>query len=302
MSSHFQARPSTRTPLSAPARRAFTLIELLIVIVILALLAAILFPVFARARESARRASCQSNLKQLGTAMTMYSQDYDERMVPSVVSVVPVAPATSSKDARWPQLLSPYLKMRAIMTCPSAQYTTPLSSSITISYLDAVNNPTGVYSGTNSYDYAYGLYPSYGYNYAYLAPREPQATGEDCADGPDTPGCVAYAASATTVGKQSRGIALATIEEAARTVALTDSGAFNAATQKFENGYFAIRPPQWWDALPTGTAAGVSYYPNGRMHDRHFEITNALFADGHVKAMKIDALRDPNLWRTHKLP
>lgn len=61
-------------------KRAFTLIELLVVIAIIAILAAILFPVFARAREAARKAACSSNLKQLGTAVMMYTQDYDETL------------------------------------------------------------------------------------------------------------------------------------------------------------------------------------------------------------------------------
>ncbi len=61
-------------------RKGFTLIELLVVIAIIAILAAILFPVFAQAREKARQASCLSNLKQIGTATQMYAQDYDERM------------------------------------------------------------------------------------------------------------------------------------------------------------------------------------------------------------------------------
>lgn len=60
--------------------RAFTLIELLVVIAIITLLAAILFPVFARARENARRSSCQSNLKQIGIGIAQYTQDYDEKM------------------------------------------------------------------------------------------------------------------------------------------------------------------------------------------------------------------------------
>ena len=61
-------------------RRGFTLIELLVVIAIIAILAAILFPVFAQAREQARRATCLSNQKQLGHALTMYAQDYDEQL------------------------------------------------------------------------------------------------------------------------------------------------------------------------------------------------------------------------------
>jgi prepilin-type N-terminal cleavage/methylation domain-containing protein/prepilin-type processing-associated H-X9-DG protein len=94
-------------------KRAFTLIELLVVIAIIAILAAILFPVFARARENARRASCQSNLKQIGLGMMMYTQDYDERY--------PMAEWTTSPavDGAWPVLLQPYLKSVQIFHCPS---------------------------------------------------------------------------------------------------------------------------------------------------------------------------------------
>src|ERR687888_166883 len=70
-------------------RRGFTLIELLVVIAIIAILAAILFPVFARARESARRSTCLSNLKQIGTATLMYLQDYDDTYPSGLVLAVP---------------------------------------------------------------------------------------------------------------------------------------------------------------------------------------------------------------------
>lgn len=90
-------------------RKGFTLIELLVVIAIIAILAAILFPVFARAREAARATSCASNLKQLGTAFIMYVQDYDERFMPGGQ-----AAGTCPLDR-----LQPYTKNRQIWVCPS---------------------------------------------------------------------------------------------------------------------------------------------------------------------------------------
>ncbi len=118
-------------PKPSPMRRlAFTLIEILVVIAIIAILAAILFPVFSRARESARRASCASNLKQIGLAWIMYSQDYDERTTPVYVAV-PQGPYLGHATlSYWPDLLHPYVKsgsgkvgesgsMRGVFTCPS---------------------------------------------------------------------------------------------------------------------------------------------------------------------------------------
>lgn len=88
--------------------QAFTLIELLVVIAIIAILASILFPVFARARENARRTSCQSNLKQICLATMQYLQDYDERLF------------SSKMDGRsWPVFLQPYAKSTQIFSCPS---------------------------------------------------------------------------------------------------------------------------------------------------------------------------------------
>ena len=91
----------------------FTLIELLVVIAIIAILAAILFPVFARAREKARQASCQSNLKQLTLAALMYTQDYDERFVPW-------ATGSAVGTIWWAQTIEPYCKNRQLFGCPSA--------------------------------------------------------------------------------------------------------------------------------------------------------------------------------------
>jgi len=90
----------------------FTLIELLVVIAIIAILAAILFPVFSRAREKARQASCSSNLKQIALAAIQYTQDYDEMLVPDRVG-----PTTG--EFSWCACIYPYIKSNQVFTCPS---------------------------------------------------------------------------------------------------------------------------------------------------------------------------------------
>jgi prepilin-type N-terminal cleavage/methylation domain-containing protein/prepilin-type processing-associated H-X9-DG protein len=110
----------------ASKRRAFTLIELLVVIAIIAILAAILFPVFAKAREAARSTSCKSNLKQLATALMMYSQDYDELRPRTFFSGGYLMPdGTTSSFALWNHVLHPYVKNYGIFNCPSIRYTAP---------------------------------------------------------------------------------------------------------------------------------------------------------------------------------
>ncbi|HEX8550000.1 MAG TPA: DUF1559 domain-containing protein [Abditibacteriaceae bacterium] len=102
-------------------KKGFTLIELLVVIAIIAILAAILFPVFARARENARRSSCQSNLKQIGIGIAQYTQDYDEMLVPTAIA---------TPYATWPTLVQPYLKSAQVFSCPSNSSTLDMFGSV----------------------------------------------------------------------------------------------------------------------------------------------------------------------------
>ena len=115
---------------------AFTLIELLVVIAIIAILAAILFPVFARAREAARKTTCLSNMKQLGTASIMYSEDYDENFYPHRFNCTAGAPCnplmaenggpfagitgTAQTKTYWISLLMPYVKNYNVFKCPTS--------------------------------------------------------------------------------------------------------------------------------------------------------------------------------------
>ena len=105
-------------------RKGFTLIELLVVIAIIAILAAILFPVFAKAREKARQSSCLSNVKQLTLGFLQYAQDYDEKMAKYRQGT-----AAPSCQVMWYAQIWPYLKNGQILICPSAP-----SATTTISY------------------------------------------------------------------------------------------------------------------------------------------------------------------------
>lgn len=100
-------------------RKGFTLIELLVVIAIIAILAAILFPVFARAREKARQTSCLSNVKQLGLGFLMYMQDYDETFVPTSAAHMTNLVTAGDHYSIWYRAIMPYVKNDQIFICPS---------------------------------------------------------------------------------------------------------------------------------------------------------------------------------------
>ena len=128
-------------------RRGFTLIELLVVIAIIAILAAILFPVFAKAREKARQSSCLSNEKQITLAILQYVQDYDERF--------PVGRCgTSVPPYHWPMAVSPYMKNSQILICPSRSS----ASQITPAFITGVGWTAGAADGR------YAEFPQYGMN------------------------------------------------------------------------------------------------------------------------------------------
>jgi prepilin-type N-terminal cleavage/methylation domain-containing protein/prepilin-type processing-associated H-X9-DG protein len=111
----------TRGACATHTGAAFTLIELLVVIAIIAILAAILFPVFAQAREKARSISCLSNARQMGVASAMYTQDYDELIVASYL----IYSNTPFDEPLWPRLIQPYMKNTQLFTCPSNSQRTP---------------------------------------------------------------------------------------------------------------------------------------------------------------------------------
>ena len=124
-------------------KKGFTLIELLVVIAIIAILAAILFPVFAQAREKARQATCLSNLKNLGTAVVMYTQDYNE------CYPMGIGPGTVESTYYWTYKVGQYVKDWKMFYCPSYYN----------SYDGSITAETGEYGVPNlSFNALYGGY------------------------------------------------------------------------------------------------------------------------------------------------
>ena len=238
-------------------KRAFTLIELLVVIAIISLLAAILFPVFARARENARRTSCLNNMKQIGLGLLAYTQDYDETLVadwfgPDTGTTDPEG--TGQRRYKWMDAIFPYVKSEQVFNCPSQTFRNNFGPYRYFGYITA---PT-----TN--------YGSYVINHSYRG----CATGSAICGtgGPWTPPVSHPIESVNEIISQSDVVVPAT------TVWVMDG-----------NGDFYFGPS-------SGIIGPSSSDPRTMQNavERHLNTINTLFVDGHVKAMSADKLAKPN--------
>jgi prepilin-type N-terminal cleavage/methylation domain-containing protein/prepilin-type processing-associated H-X9-DG protein len=252
------------------SKRGFTLIELLVVIAIIAILAAILFPVFARAREKARTISCLSNERQNGLGIVMYIQDYDEQFVPWNVFTGQPFP---NDRATWPLLIQPYLKNWQLMRCPSC----PL-------------DPRGAWNGSDpkfKNSYYQMQFPAYGYNWNYLNP---------------TPTCNPWLPGGLPTS-------LASVQQPAGTVMLVDvkyvarpGGTwYTSDTAESPAGVKASDCCTWsnggWGVGSYGDDGASNPTYTGDFDPRHTDGGNVDFVDGHAKWMTPGALAAGTNWR-----
>ncbi len=209
---------------------AFTLIELLVVIAIIAILAAILFPVFAKARENARRASCLSNLKQIGLGVMQYVQDYDEFYPLTRNGTVAAYGTGGITWGIWKVNIYPYVKSTQVFSCPSG-----------------AKSVDGTYTLSSGQILTFSELNGYGAN-QYVIQNGNNAGG--------TPDGVFNQAS---IGKSSE---MAMVADATY-------GVWNNPSRVVNSNY-------------TGDRTIVPFPPDVQ-YARHFEGSNILYADGHVK-------------------
>lgn len=257
----------------------FTLIELLVVIAIIAILAAILFPAFAKAREAARSTSCASNMKQLGSAIMMYTQEYDE--------VYPQGLDSGNWNTGWPQFISTYVKDYNVFVCSS--------------------DPTGGRGVPASQGGWAGQGISYGSNgllgdYEWLGAGNPENGFVSLGPMP---------ISRLTGWIQGKALAVSQIKRASSSILLAEkhSGQMPDVVGQFSLGTSTPSPQAVfsgaavdpfaadgiYNEIPNGTLADAPY-PNGRngaVSTAHLDRANFLFCDGHVKSMTPSAT-NPN--------
>jgi prepilin-type N-terminal cleavage/methylation domain-containing protein/prepilin-type processing-associated H-X9-DG protein len=235
----------------------FTLIELLVVIAIIAILAAILFPVFAQARDKARQSSCSSNLKQLSLGILQYVQDYDETFPTG---------QQQNWDRTWVRIVQPYVKSIEVFRCPS--------------------DPVGVAPG------AYGTDPFFGTRVSYATNG---LIGWDGV-GNSVLGMIGMSQdwmrnTSQPMASVNKPAETVLITERAHVY----PGAETSAGDLSDWGPGClISGVNWWDGyapglIPDGSRAAAKKYdpngPNGAVMPVHSDRANFAFADGHVKSM-----------------
>jgi prepilin-type N-terminal cleavage/methylation domain-containing protein/prepilin-type processing-associated H-X9-DG protein len=250
------------------SRRGFTLIELLVVIAIIAILASILFPVFAQAKEAAKKTSSLSNVRQLGAASMLYVSDNDDVVFHAYYFGAGGQTSPDNQGAfRWPWLLVPYTKSMAIFRSPSdvKELTLPVCAG-------GCRDPKNPY-----YGYLWGMFPSYGFNWFYLAPDHTWDASKP-------------ASAASTAN--SRGLSTTSLANPAGTIMLVDSTYGDPANPtNVGMGYYAVNPPALWTGAPPMTRSSYGF-----VWPRHNNAANTLFTDGHASLTSIGRLRDAALW------
>jgi prepilin-type N-terminal cleavage/methylation domain-containing protein len=243
-------------------RTGFTLIELLVVIAIIAILAAILFPVFAQAREKARAISCLSNTKQIGLSLQMYTQDYDEKVPLNNDGnwfTVPQYPGYSYLNT-WESLLEPYMKNFQLWVCPSASLT------------------TGLYAG---YDYS---------------PSSPWTSGPNAGSIASSYTVNNYYWDSTTYGsifEHSTGagpISIAAVDAPSNLLFCSDGGQSPRTAWDPEQ---IVNQGAGLAEDSTGAAPfiyAVGTYSQGALYARHTLGLNNIFFDSHAKWLRMDAV------------
>lgn len=244
------------------SRKGFTLIELLVVIAIIAILAAILMPVFAQAREKARTISCLSNLKNTGMAMLMYQQDYDEIILPWFTQTnLPRQPGSSDPYLvradlnTWAQLVQPYMKNTQVLYCPSFEERVLIENAA---------HPRCDGAGIRSWFPARFYYSHYGLAFAAIF-------GGCTSDDPRN----AFPGNDVRVQPLKN---MAAINRPAETAILQDN-----FTARIANN------------VSVGTAFGCECGYEGLGRSRHHQGCNYVFIDGHAKQISGNPERTPTI-------